>query len=157
MFLPFVYMCKDKDTKGVKRKEGVNLVAMGDGLLTEGARGHLTFLAGCHVSTWQQEHRPATILTHQTCGKRSIQRGGQLERERKQENEPDLLAFLPKAVFCPEWIEWWPNKSRIGPQLPESAHVKWWLLACAARVTILGLCVCLSPLVLSHYRHQIGS
>ena len=34
--------------------------------------------------------------------------------------------------FCPEWMEWWPNKSRIGPQLPESAYIhyfqKWWFL-----------------------------
>ena len=95
---------------------------MGDGLLAEGASGHLTFPTGCHVSTWQQEHRPTTILTHQTSGKRSIQRGRQLERGRKQENEPDFLTFLPKAGFCPEWMEWWPNKSRIRPQLPESAY-----------------------------------
>ena len=95
---------------------------MGDRLLAEGASGHLTFLTGCHVSTWQQEHHPTTILTHQTSGKRSIQIGGQLERERKQENEPDFLTFLPKAGFCPESMEWWPNKSRIGPQLPESAY-----------------------------------
>ena len=26
-------------------------------------------------------------------------------------------------MFCPEWMEWWPNKPRIGPQLPESAII----------------------------------
>ena len=80
---------------------GVNLVNMGDGLLAEGASGHLTFLTGCHVSTRQQEHRPATILTHQTSGERSIQRGRQLERERKQENEPKFSFFSTKSSVLP--------------------------------------------------------
>ena len=35
-------------------------------------------------------------------------------------NRPRLLII---TVFCPEWMEWWPNESRIGPQLPESAHI----------------------------------
>ena len=26
------------------------------------------------------------------------------------------------TVFCPEWMEWWLEKSRIGPQLPECAY-----------------------------------
>ena len=25
--------------------------------------------------------------------------------------------------FCPEWMEWWPNKSRTGPQVAESAYI----------------------------------
>ena len=33
-------------------------------------------------------------------------------------------------------------------------EIKLWC-ACAARVTVLGLCVCLH--LFSHYRHQIGS
>ena len=51
---------------------GANLVAMGDGLATDGAGGHLAFLAGCHVSARQQEHRPATSLAHQTRGERVV-------------------------------------------------------------------------------------
>ena len=26
-------------------------------------------------------------------------------------------------MFRPEWMEWWPNKPRIGPLLPESAII----------------------------------
>ena len=29
---------------------------------------------------------------------------------------------MVKTVFCPEWMEYWPNKSGIGPQLPDSAY-----------------------------------
>ena len=34
--------------------------------------------------------------------------------------------------FCPEWMEWWSNKPRIGPQLPENVYItlqKWQLFA----------------------------
>ena len=43
-----------------------------------GAGGDVAFLAGCHVSTRQQEYSPTTTLTHHTRGEGNILRGGEL-------------------------------------------------------------------------------
>ena len=35
----------------------------------------------------------------------------------------EVLQYCMYAWICPEWMKWWPKKSRIGPKLPENACI----------------------------------